>query len=126
MSPFSCPRATWSRSQATTIPGDCEPKPMQRVASCPSTTSLRSFLYSSETLTGPHHAELFPINYCVHHLQANFILGEGVEKTESDTIFLISSALGYFFGSGGGVKPFQTPSMMYLDMVASPLRGAFL
>ncbi|MEE8305039.1 MAG: hypothetical protein V3S24_21680 [Candidatus Tectomicrobia bacterium] len=33
---------------------------------------------------------------------------------------------GYSFGIGGGVKPFQTPSMMNWDIVASPLRGAFL
>lgn len=31
---------------------------------------------------------------------------------------------GYSFGNGGGLKPSQTPSIMYLDIFASPLREA--
>jgi len=33
------------------------------------------------------------------------------------------SRIYYSVGSSGGVKPSQTPFMMFFDMVASPLRG---
>ena len=49
--------------------------------------------------------------------------GECLTRAKPVVDLLKISRIYYSVGSGGGIKPSQTPFMMFFEIVASPLRG---